>query len=76
MMTIITTRLWGLRQGASIAALACASIVASAFAADALESQLVVRTDADEEIISYLASSFEKKHPETKVTYQTIGSME
>ena len=44
--------------------------------AEQLESELVVRTEADEQIIGHLAKTFEKKHPGTKVVYSTLGSME
>ena len=60
----------------SLLAMACLLVISGLAFAQDLESELVVRTEADEQTISYLAKTFEEKHPGTKVIYTSMGSME
>ncbi|MEM8572904.1 MAG: hypothetical protein AAGG56_18705, partial [Pseudomonadota bacterium] len=62
--------------------LAHTSVVLSAFAIAAplaaaeIEDSLVIRTDADDEVMSYLVEVFEEKYPGVNVSYTTMNSME
>ena len=72
MITLTSIRRW-LAQAAAL--LAVLAVALPAGAAD-LEDALVIRTDADDKVMSHLVKTFEAKYPGTKVSYTGMNSME
>lgn len=73
-MTLTTAWLRRPTYAVAIVCLVLAALYTQAARASDIESELVVRTEADEALIAALARRFETKHPGTKVVYAAMDS--